>query len=282
VPDVIPPIVGRDLFLRANVALEANRGRTAPGGEAMEYLFTHMLVCGDCGSYMRGQPMPHGKGKGYLCGKYKTYGSKACHRNRVMERQLWQAILDKILAVVLDPARLDAREAELKRRLDAERSAGGEQKIRQQIDQLERDIRQGGERLIRLPEDMLPIVTESLRSLERERDSLQSRLKELETGTTKEQAILTEARKQLWQLREGLEGDDEELQAAVVRLVISKIEIHFEHEESHGKRSPTGKKRLFSNAAKAVLYVRPGLGIVSLDAFDLSKSGSLRWTRACQ
>lgn len=90
----------------------------------------------------------------------------------------------------------------------------------------------------------------------------------METGDGDSKRILDEARKQLWRLREALEGDDEEAQAAVIREVVSKIEVRFVHEETHGKRSPTGKKRMLNRPAGAVLYVRPGLGLSCLITSD--------------
>jgi hypothetical protein len=79
----------------------------------------------------------------------------------------------------------------------------------------------------------------------------------LETGSTQEKAILAEARRQLWHLRQGLEGDDLELQAAVVREVISKIEIQFKERKT--------LRKVFREPAKAILYIRPGLGFVTLE-----------------
>jgi hypothetical protein len=219
------------------------------------YLFTRLLVCGDCGSYLHGWTMK-GRQKSYACSKYREYGSKACYLNRIFEKQLWTAVLDRLMNELLDPTRLDEIEQEIERRLKAERSSGADKKIKKQIAALEKDIAQGNARLLLLPEDRLPSAIGTLRTWEKEREGLLTRLKELETGDTQEKAILAEARKQLWRLREGLEGDDVELQAAVVRELVSKIEVKYRHEQ---------KGRVMRHEPeKVVLYVRPGLGIVSL------------------
>jgi site-specific DNA recombinase len=266
VPDLIPPLIDRDTFIRAGLALAQAQKRTTANGDTARYLFTHMLVCGDCGSFLRGQPCRGGKG--YICAKYKEYGSGACSRNMVLEKPLLDAILDKTLGVILDPARLDAIEAEMVRRLEAERASGGAERIRQQIAALERDIAQGNANLARLPEDRLAGVVACVRQWEIERDGLEARLRELATGEGQQKAILAEARKQLWRLREALLGDDKELQAAVVREVISKAQVRFAHEETHGRRSPTGKRRRLSRATGALLYVRPGLDLSCLFTSD--------------
>jgi site-specific DNA recombinase len=265
VPDIIPPLIDRDLFVRAGKVQEASQKRTSPNGDNMRYLFTHMLTCGDCGAFMRGQPDRRRGLKAYICGTYKEQGTKACHRNAVYEEALLGAVLDKVLNVVLDPARLDEIEAEMKRQLEAEQSSGEADRLRQRLAKLERDIDQGNDKLLRLPEDRLPGVIAKLRAWEQERDTLAVRLEELVTGKSQHQEMLDEARRQLWRLREGLEGDDQEAQAAVIREVVSKIEMHFTHTKTHGRCSRKGKGgRESNNAIKAVLYVRPGLGLSCL------------------
>ena len=104
-----------------------------------------------------------------------------------------------------------------------------------------------------------------MREWEAERERLLIRLRELETGKTEASKILAEARKQLWRLRDALGDNDEEAQAAVVREVISKVEVRFNHERTHGRRSATGTGMNISKATGATVYVRPGLGLSCLD-----------------
>jgi DNA invertase Pin-like site-specific DNA recombinase len=267
VPDLIPPIIDRDTFVRANVAMSEAQKRTSPNQDRVNYLFTRMIVCGDCGAYMHGCVIKGGKEKGYSCRTYKEHGAEACWRNQVNERAILKAILDKTLNVILDPKRLDAIEAEIERRLARERQDGGAERIRKQIAALEKDIVQGNANLARLPEDRLPGVIACIRTWEKEKEDLEVKLKEIASGDTQEKAILAEARKQLWRLREGLEGDDEELQAAIVREVVSKVEVKFTHSRSDGSKGTTGKGRTYSRTEKAVIYVRPGLGLSCLVHF---------------
>jgi DNA invertase Pin-like site-specific DNA recombinase len=266
VPDIIPPLIDRDTFARAAAALERSQGRTSPQGGADGYLFTHMLVCGDCGAFLRGQP-DHGR-KGYICANYKEYGSDACSRNTVAEEVLWDAILGALKDDILSPARLDDIEAEMTRRLEEERASGEAERVKKQLDALDRDIAQGNANLARLPEDRLPGVIAQVRQWEGERAGLLARLNDLENGADEMKAVLAEARKQLWRLRDALEEGDREAQAAVVREVVSRVEVHFTHERTHGRRSRTGKGRLLSKAVKAVVYVRSGLGMSCLVISD--------------
>jgi hypothetical protein len=251
VPDIIPPLIDRELFVRAGLVLEASQKRTSPNGDNMRYLFTHMLTCGDCGAFMRGQTDRRCRNSiSYICSAYQEHGTRACHRNMVCEETLLKAVLSKVLNVVLDPVRLDAIETEMKLQLQAEQSSGEADRLRGKIAALERDIAQGNINLARLPEDRLAGVVATIRGWEGEKTGLETRLKELETGTSQQQVVLDEARRQLWRLREGLEGDDREMQAAVIREVVSKIEVQFASTK---------------NAKKAILYVRPGLGLSCLD-----------------
>jgi DNA invertase Pin-like site-specific DNA recombinase len=259
VPEVIPPLIDRDTFARGLAALEGGKGRTASSEDCASYLFTHLLICGDCGSWMRGRPN-HGR-KAYMCSRYKEYGPGACHRNSVFEDTVRDAVMKALVDEVLSPARLDAIEAEVERRLKAEKRSGEADRIRKRADQLARDIDRGNARLALLPDDRIPGLVAKLREWEGERQGLLERLDDLEKGGAQTKAVLAEARKQLWRLREALLGDDLEAQAVVVREVVSKAEVLFRRVETHGRRGKTGRKQTVSRPLSLKLYVRPGLGL---------------------
>jgi DNA invertase Pin-like site-specific DNA recombinase len=261
IPDLIPPIIDRDTFARAQAALARGKGQTSPRAGA-SYLFTHLLVCGDCHGYLRGKQL-RGR-KGYVCGRYKEYGAKACSRNTVLEAQIKETIFAALKDDILSPARLDAVEAEMTRRLEAERSSGEADRIKKQLDAVDRDIAQGNANLARLPEDRLPGVIAQVRQWEAERGGPLARLHELEHGAHERSAVLAEARRQLWRLRDALDNGDEEAQATVLREVVSKVEVRFTHERTHGRWSPTGQGRLVNRPCGVTLYVRPGLGLSCL------------------
>jgi hypothetical protein len=54
VRDLIPPLIDRDTFARAAAALARSEDHTSPRTGPESYLFTHLLVCSDCGSFLRG------------------------------------------------------------------------------------------------------------------------------------------------------------------------------------------------------------------------------------
>jgi DNA invertase Pin-like site-specific DNA recombinase len=261
-PDVIPALIDRDTFARAAAAMARAQKQTSPN-PAGRFLFTHLLVCGDCGVYMRGQS--YQGYKAYTCAKYGEHGTQACFCNTIREGRLQEALFAALANDILSPERLDAIEAEMERQLEEERSSGEADRLNRQVATLDRDIAQGNANLARLPEDRLPGVIAQVRQWEGQRAGLLARLHELENGSDEAKKILAEARKQLWRLRDAVTDDDEEAQTAVVREVVSKVEVRFTHERTHGRRSPTGQARTRSRPSGLVVYVRPGLGLSCLD-----------------
>jgi DNA invertase Pin-like site-specific DNA recombinase len=258
----VPALIDRDTFARAAAALAGMKKCTSPAADGNRYLFTRLLVCGDCGAFLRGLPY-HGR-KAYVCSRYKDYGARACSRNCVEEADVWAAVLGALKDEVLSPARLDEVEAEMDRRLEEERAGGEADRLRARLAALARDIDRGNANLARLPADVLAGVVAKVREWGEERGRLQGRLRELEGGASTSKAVLDEARKQLWRLREALEGGDVEAQAVVAREVLSKVEVRFEKRTSHGRRSASGRGRASSVPVGLVLNVRPGLGLSCL------------------
>jgi hypothetical protein len=102
--------------------LELGQKQTSPHSAVGRYLFTHLLVCGDCGAFRRGQP-DHGH-KGHIRAKYREYGEQACACNTVSEARLKEAIFGTRKDDILSPARLDAIEADMVRQLEEEQAPG--------------------------------------------------------------------------------------------------------------------------------------------------------------
>jgi site-specific DNA recombinase len=271
VPDAIPPLIDRETFARAAAVLSRSQKRTCPATGPARYLFTHLLICGDCGAFLRGKPS---KGrKIYVCSKYTEYGCKACARNSVYEDDVKAAVFGALRDDILSPERLDEIESAVKDRLEKERASGEEARLKAKADALARDIAQGNANLARLPADRLPGVVAQVRAWEAEHNEVIARIQELQTGRGETQTVLKIAREELWRLREGLICDDLEAQLAVAREVISKIEVGFVHEETPGHRSAKGKGRPRSRATGLTVYARPGLGISCLFTSDRGTGG---------
>jgi site-specific DNA recombinase len=67
-----------------------SRSRIRPQAEV--HLFTNTLFCADCG---RGMHFKKNR-KGYVCGNFNKYGSKACSDHFIKERELEEIILNDI------------------------------------------------------------------------------------------------------------------------------------------------------------------------------------------
>lgn len=73
--------------------------------KAKKHLFTNLIVCADCGTslwYMQNR-------KGYVCGRYRKHGKRACTSHTITEEKLKNIIikdLRKLTAVSIDKSRL--------------------------------------------------------------------------------------------------------------------------------------------------------------------------------
>jgi hypothetical protein len=252
VPDVIPAIIDRDTFRRAQQALAALQKDTNPRPGQGRHLLTRLLVCADCGGWMVGTTK--GGQRYYVCSSYQRLTSAACHYNRVAEAVAQAAILRVLNEDVLHPARLDEVEAEMLRQLEEERASGEPDRLQKRARELAGLIEQGNRNLLLLPPDRLPGVVAQVRAWEAERDAAAARLAELEDGAEEIKEVMAEARAQLWKLRESLQGDDLEALRAVLRAVVVKTEVQFTH-----RKWPSGRVR--NVPTKARVTVRPGLGL---------------------
>jgi site-specific DNA recombinase len=251
----VEPLIGRDLFTRANAALAANRKQTCPKGGGERHLFTRMLVCADCGAFMVGGTDARGQRK-YVCGSYSAYGRKRCFSNAVLEAPLRDRLLEAVQREALNPDKLADLEARMLAKLEAQRRSGEEDRLRRKVAGLDRDIEQGNHNLTVLPADRLAGVVARVRALEAERSEALARLEGLENGAEEIRQLVEEGKRQLWRLREGLQAEDADLVRAVLREVVVKVEMHFGHHKA--------ALRTYSKWRRAVIHARPGLGIWDL------------------
>jgi hypothetical protein len=245
-PEPCEALVDRDLWERAQVTMTNNKRYSGPAGAGVTpLLFTRTLVCGGCGFYMSGLAKP--KGNIYVCSRHQYHGKHLCHRNRIHESE----ILDQVVAVLqrdyLNPDSLQKLREEMQRQLAAQRQEGEAKKLAGQIAAIGRKIDQGHENLLLLPAERHPALLAKLAAWERERDDLANRSREIDRGEAKIKEVVELAEKHLWRLREGIQSADPELVRAVVREVLTKVELHFE-------QLPHGRSRL----VRGVLYLQSG------------------------
>jgi DNA invertase Pin-like site-specific DNA recombinase len=254
--ECLTPLVDRELWQRAQDALLRNRKMTSPKpvGESC-YLFTHLLVCADCGGFMVGNHHRSGRRR-YLCSTYQRQGRHACYANTVDEEKLLSLVLEALQREILCPERLEALREQMRLELKAQHRTGELKRLRRQIDQVGAKIDRGNENLALLPPDRIAGVVAKVRVWEGQRQGLLERVRQLENGEREIEQTIRAVEAHLWRFREGFQSGDPETTRAVLREIISQIELHFSHRQA--------KKLTVSKFTKGVLVPRPGLGVSQL------------------
>jgi site-specific DNA recombinase len=247
-------IIDRPLFERAQVRLARNRGRTSPAPNGGDYPLTGLLICGDCGCRLIGK---NARGKRlYLCGKYHNDGRHACHGNGVMESRVLGAIVGKLQDVILNPENLQRLRDEVRRQEDEERRErpGRQAELERQIRDLAQKIDRGTERMALVDIDLMPEFAAKVRSWKEERARLTAQLDEVRKPTQARadlEEVIRVVEDQITRLRDAVVEGEPSLVRAVLREMVSKVEMHFE-QVSHGKRN-------HSVFVRGIIHVR-GMG----------------------
>lgn len=82
-----PAIISKDTFQEAQAVSEKRNKSHSKGIVSLNNIFSGLLICQDCGSYMIAYNKS-GKAKSYICGSYHKNGTKACTRHTVKEADL--------------------------------------------------------------------------------------------------------------------------------------------------------------------------------------------------
>src|SRR5262249_14562096 len=155
-----------------------------------------------------------------------------CHRHQVLEQALVRCVVAKLQRELLNPANLELLREELHRQVAEARSESPRQlgRLRQEITELDAKIDQGSERLLTLPPDVVRDAAAKLREWKNRRQALSLELERARQVPKPEDAdaAVAAAEQQLWRLREGLEAADPGLARAVLREMVSRIELRWE------------------------------------------------------
>jgi DNA invertase Pin-like site-specific DNA recombinase len=249
------PLVDREVFEKAQQRLVENKTMTSPARKSGGFVLSGLLACGHCGWKLIGTTQ-QGK-RFYKCGRYHQEGKRGCQCNLVMEAKVLPAVVrklhDEFLAPILNPENLERVRVELHRQA-AETSganAGTTDRLRRRIEELHGQIQQGNFNLTVLPPDRLAGVIASLRTLEAERDRLVRELEALHkvANVGEMEAELRAAEEDLRHLRDVLLDSKPEELREVLRHLVERIELFFEHRPLRGKT-----RALFR---KGVIRLRP-------------------------
>jgi DNA invertase Pin-like site-specific DNA recombinase len=253
VPDTHEPLVSRELFEKVQAKLEENKTHTSPGPKGGPFLLSGLLVCGSCGWRMIGHIQMKDK-RYYKCGKYHQEGVRGCWSHYIRESKLLACIKRKVQEVLLNPKRLAALRAEVEKRYDRFTEGGTSStytRSRRQIADLNAKIDKGIENMAAVPADMVNDFAAMIREWKEERSRLEQAL-ERQNGRTEEKnpaEVMRRVEEELSQFRDAMMEEDGHAMRALLRELISKVELHFDHKPCKGKT-----RSIFR---RGIIYIRP-------------------------
>ena len=234
-------IIDRRTFQAAQAKLASQQKRTAKRS-TRQYAFTGLLKCGDCGHSMTGRPYHRGQGQAiYRCHHYTTGGRDACHSNTIQETPLVDAVVRKLQAELFSEAAIGQLLVAYRKRLAVRRTAApiDDGRLRKRIEVLDEQIDQGVERVLSAPEKLVTSIYAKIEKLREERDRLQAKLHaagQPETGSSAtDDKKVEEAARVLRDIREAFTDAKPEEIRELLSPLVSKIELHFDHEKQGGR-----------------------------------------------
>jgi site-specific DNA recombinase len=238
IPDHHPAVIDREQFVRVQARLKGNRGRTSPVRGGGPFILTRLLVCGHCGSFMRGGTQ-HGK-REYRCAGYLDHGKGFCNSNTMEEGTVLGAVVNVLQRTFLNPEHLGRLREEIRKQEEAETDPGSVDGLRRRIEALGRKIDQGTDAAMLAPATHQQKAWAKVGEWEAERDKLVAELervtKRSRVADLEEQIAAIESH--LWDLREAVRGGDPGKVKALLQVLVAKVELHFEHKQTACQSRP--------------------------------------------
>ncbi len=247
-------IIDPQTFDRVQAKLAGNRTKTSRRS-ARQYLLSGLIRCGDCGGAMGGlRP----KNPIYRCRLYHQSGKSACYCNSISEAPLVSCIVRKIQEKYLSPAALDRLRKALAQEQERTRPRPRDlSRLRKEIDVLDRKIDQGAERILEVSSDIVPILVRKVEEFKSERDRLNQELESLARHETrsngKDDSEIDRAIEALKTLGKALDKAKPEDTRDLLSSIVSKIEVHYSHQETAGGRKT-------SEFSHGLIHLRPDVG----------------------
>jgi DNA invertase Pin-like site-specific DNA recombinase len=272
-PDAHEGIIDKELWDRVQAKLKARR-REKRFPRGVGYPLAGLVRCGHCGKRMHGSTGHHKGRKGrqvyrrYVCTSWNLNGPRVCGYHAIREELLLPFLIRKLQEDHLAPARLDRLKRELRERALARRKGdpGGVTRLRSRLAQLEADVRQGTQNLLRAGSN-IDLLNEALTAARKERDAVARELEALERSLgSKPQDVerkVAAAVEALRGLRERLSEADPAKLREVLRQMVTVIDLYFE--------SLPKRKKVYHRLVKGVARLRPQAG---LSNFELCQGSS--------
>jgi hypothetical protein len=220
---------------------------------------TGILHCGHCGCRMYGTVIrPKRNGKVYEYRKYMCSSPivkpGTCRQYNIDENELVNALVGQLQRVYLSPRRLEGLEAALLERAETQRdnAPADTERLRQQLAKLEETIVRNRRRVLDAEDDATyDELNKGLRELVQERQRLEKELAEVQSRQTTpaDTAEVKDAVARLRTLGDQLHKAKGRKLGEVLRLLVSRVELHFEERFK-------GKKRKYA-FVKGEVMVRP-------------------------
>jgi hypothetical protein len=266
-------IIDAETFDRVQRKLIENQKRTATRRGA-PFTFSGLLVCGHCGQHMIGRTF-HAKSRSgdkvytyrlYICSRYNTLGTMFCQRNGVPEEPLLRCVVNKLVEKLedryLNPANVQGLKDAIRQQEEQERQVGDqaqEEKLQTRIETLDAQISRAARRmLIEDDESLLPELRKELKGLKHQHAELSHRmacLRGVEVPSTEDvDKAVERVGAYVGRLREAFDAESSSDLASVLRDIVSRIELWFNHE-------PYGNKGTRCKFAEGFIFLREDVSL---------------------
>jgi DNA invertase Pin-like site-specific DNA recombinase len=259
-------LIDRETFHNVQAKLTANRALTGPRRGDV-YLLTGLCACGHCGQAMHGWTKSEKKDrrglkyKSYLCSGYIRGGRAAgCGHHSVLERDLVPVILTKLRDAIFAGGHKDALREQIMARLAGKQGSQSSRlaDLKRQAADLDRQIDQGADRLLKAPDDLMDILAPKLSAMREERKRL---AKELAASTKGDNAVDVEAMAEaaidrLWTLSAEFEKANPAQLKELLRRIVSKVELFFDEHRT--------AQRTFYRCVRGIVQLQPAATYLGL------------------
>ncbi len=258
-------IINVKTFNQVQKLMEKRRNDTSPIRNAAGfYVLSGLLRCGHCGSVLAGQTVRRksGKRRQYVCSGYHFGGKATCSMNSIVEAPLVDALIRLIEREYLSDEAIDRFRKVLQKRRKAQKQVVtvDTERLRKDIDKLDRQIEQGAERVFSAPAGIVNSLYAQLDKLRVQRDQRQAELQSAECGPkgsdNQEAEDVEEAIDALRNLRETFREAGPTEQRGLLSGLVSKVELYYKRHQ-HGQYART-------DFVNGTIYIRPDPRLSSL------------------
>jgi DNA invertase Pin-like site-specific DNA recombinase len=231
-------VIQQELWDRVQAKLAVQRRlKQYPRGTG--YPLAGLVRCGHCGKKMHGCTHHCKNRKGrkayrrYVCSSYNLNGPSCCGFHAIREEILLPYLVERVREEYLGPDNLEQLEQELTRQAQASQQVDPRkvQEWRTRLEQLDGDIRQGTQNLLRAGSNV-DLLSAALSELREERKRLARDLDGLERALGNKPADVRReilaAIDSLRELRESLHTEDMELLREVLLRLVVRIDLYYE------------------------------------------------------